>query len=510
MFVRHEPADGFYPLEHDDEGPFQWTRQTFTLRMSGAARFAKLRLCYLGDSGRLKLHHAGNQIHELRLGFGWHDYLVALPSIGAASLTARVDPLISVAADTRELGVMLRDLELFDDERRFETLVHKAANAVLNEIELRAGRAELQSHPPHLRINMEGRCNLPETGQACTYCHWDLVKQREQGSPAFGLQTLTDLGDFYRCASHINDCSVGEPTMNKQFNEIVAAMDSDDKHLSFTCNGQLLVENRRRAVLGKNATLYVSVDSATAEGYRRYRNDRFDDLIANLRALCRDKRQHGNLPTVYVAFIVMRSNRDELPEFFDLMADVGVDAIKLRTLYLNAHEITPPTVNNGYAFDYLAEVLSLEELERLTPWAHDLAAARGVAVHCEWHEFGKEEESQAGLPICAEPWKTLYVLRRGIFPCSFASKPIARWNEQGDRPLEQFLGDVYNGPVNQALRAELSAGRLPQYCQDSPSCPITKRMLSRQPAFASEWSADDAMPMLPMVSLESLTQSRAA
>jgi hypothetical protein len=56
-------------------------------------------------------------------------------------------------------------------------------------------------------------------------------------------------------------------------------------------------------------------------GYARYRNDRFDDIITNLRALCREKKSADNLPRVIVSFIVMRSNIDEIASVFALMRD---------------------------------------------------------------------------------------------------------------------------------------------------------------------------------------------
>ncbi len=183
------------------------------------------------------------------------------------AVTAHVSPLVPAADDTRELAVMLRDVDLFDDQRLFENLSRAAANSIRNEVEYRSGATVLASYPPMLRVTLETRCNIPETGQACVYCAWNWAKQSERGSPAFRLDTLGELGEFYTNAMEINDCSVGEPTMNKQFGPIVQAIDCDQKLFSFTTNGQTLGERRRRDVLGKNVTLYVSIDSATAAGY---------------------------------------------------------------------------------------------------------------------------------------------------------------------------------------------------------------------------------------------------
>jgi len=512
-FSHASVISGAYEPEQDGEGPFVWARQDFVLRPNSAARFARLRMCYHGASGTLRLSCLGNVLDEVELCFGWRDYLLDLGDSAGADVTGHVDPLVPAAGDPRELGVMLRDVELFDDRRLFENLSRAVANSIRNEAEFRSGATVLASYPPMLRINLETRCNIPETGQACVYCAWNWAKDSERGSPAFRLDTLVELGAFYTSATMINDCSIGEPTMNKQFGPIVQTLDADRKSFSFTTNGQTLVERRRRDVLGKNVVLYVSIDSATAAGYSRFRNDRFDDIIANLRALCRDKRAHGNRPTVYVSFIAMRSNIAELPEHFDLMASLGVDEVKLRTLYLDDNIDEPVAVNNGYRFDYAAEVLSMAELAALSPTVRQLAAERQVPVYREWDEFGRDDAQTSCGTLCAEPWKTLYVLRRGIMPCAYATQPVAGWQEQDGRPLEQFLSDVWNGPQLREIREELAEGRLPEYCRNTPSCPILKRHArdGRTPGLAEPiFPPGQSEPMLlPMIPIESLTRQPA-
>lgn len=504
-------TDGCYPLEQDGEGPFVWTRQTFALEPRAAAAGVRVHLCYLGASGRLLVTAPGGAQAQVELCYGWLQYVFAWPEAGAGPFICRVEPLVPAEQDSRELGVMLRTFELIDDPRHVAELARRTANALLNDREFRSGRPVLASYPTGLRITMETRCNIPETGQACVYCAWDWAKRLERGSPVFRAETLDELGGFYGCATEVVDCSYGEPTMNKHFPEILARIDADGKRLSLTTNGQLLVERRRRDLLGKNVDLYVSIDSATAAGYTRYRNDRFDDIITNLRALCREKRQHQNLPSVFVSFIAMRSSIAELPQLFPLLADVGVDEVKLRALFLDDNTNAPVIVNNGYRFDYAAEVLSLAERRALSPVARRLAEMHRVKLYIEWDEFEREEAGDRGAPPCAEPWKTMYAMRRGVMPCCYATEPLARWDEQGDRPLEVFLQDVFNGPAYQQLRSELAAGRLAEYCQRTPSCPVLQRMNSHpQAAGRVEERPAAAGPSLPLVPVESLTVPAAA
>ena len=371
-------------------------------------------------------------------------------------------------------------MTVFHEARHFHVLRRAAENRVHNEAELRSGRIDMASRPNSLRVTTEVRCNIPETSQACAYCRWDYYKSLERGSRPFGLQTLEELGDFYAAASQVIDCSIAEPTMHKQFAELVSVYDRDQKEFSFTSNGQLLGQRRRGDILGKNITLYVSIDSATAEGFRRYRNDKFDEIIANLRALCQEKRAHGNLPTVWVSFIAMRSNIAELPQYFELMHDIGVDRLKFRTLEITDTKET--VVNNGYRFDYRREMVDLAELDALAATIERLSDHHQLPAYIDWQDFAPADkevatspEAATPLPLCQEPWTSLNVFRRGIMMCCYADKPLATWDEQGERSLEDFVSDVFYGPVFQNIRSELAQGRLPQPCRNTGSCPILKR-----------------------------------
>lgn len=477
--IEHGLLAGHHGLERNSDGPFAWCPGHFRLHAPGAG-FLKLKFAYLAPTGMMTLTRDGELADQIELRRGWQEGLLRIPAT-AGWIDIAIDPVPSVAGDTRELGVMLQAATFFADEARYAIGMAEVANAVLNDREFRNGAAVLVSHPPKLRVSTETRCNIPETSQACTYCDWDQIKWEEKGSPPFRLETLDDLGDFYRCATAVNDCSTGEPTMNRQFGDILLRFHRDEKPFSFTTNGQLLVEKRRRELLGKNAEVYVSLDSASKAGFLRYRNDRFDPIVRNLRALCHEKRSHGNLPKVYVSIIVMRSNIDELPVYFDLIKGIGVDEVKFRSL-LVMDDPAPAFGNNGFLFDYEAETLSMQELRELTPVIRRFADSSNVDVYMEWEEFERPQIRAEGEPLCAEPWKTLYVLNRGIMPCAFGARALANWNEQGDRKLDDFLRDVFNSEPYQEIRTELAAGRMPRYCRESPACPIVKRMLSPENA----------------------------
>jgi len=474
MWQDVEFVAGFHSLEQDDLGPFIWSTGTFCLRFAQPGRLVRFKLCYYGLEGELAFTSGDHVWDTVTLTRGWHACYVDLRGLPAGQVVeCRLLPVIAVAGDTRELGLMFRECELSDDPADFDMRRQSQRNLWLNQQEFRQGLAVLSSTPPALRLTLETRCNIPETSQACVYCPWDWAKLAERGAPRVTVDTLTQLGSFYQSATEVVDCSVGEPTMHKELGPYVARLDHDGKQLSLVTNGQLLTPRIRRELLGKNLELYVSVDAPTAAGYARLRNDRFEDVVANVTALCQEKRSHGDLPKVYLACIVMRSTWDELAEMFLLAQRVGVDVLKLRPLNLDEN-VPQAVMNNGLRFDYADEVLGTAELAELSDRAAELSVEHGVKVYVESEEFPLCI-TEPDAPICNEPWRTMYVLSRGIMPCCYATEPLARWSEQGDRSLEQFLRDVFNGSDYQEIRRELAAGRLSDYCQRTASCPIVKQ-----------------------------------
>jgi hypothetical protein len=69
-------------------------------------------------------------------------------------------------------------------------------------------------------------------------------------------------------------------------------------------------------------------------------------------------------------------------------------------------------------------------------------------------------------PACLEPWKSLYILRRGVLPCCYGGTPIAEMKD---------YRQAWNSPLMQSIRAELLQGRFHDYCLRSPACPIVRK-----------------------------------
>ena len=465
-----ELLDGFYPPERDELGPFAWARRAFRLGRREGEAYVRADICYYGKDGRLKARDRAGHELEITLSPGWNTYALDFSAGWEREVEFELDRLIPVDGDPRELGVMLRPARPVANAEGLRLLGEIAENRRLNRTEFLEGRAVLESLPPQLRISVENRCNLQPR---CAYCEWEWQKSREEDWPlGAGAETLDALGDFFRLASSVVDLGYGEPFLAPHLRSLLDECGRTHKTVELVTNGTLLDESNRRLVAGRDLLLYVSLDAATSGVYRRYRSADFELIISNLRALCRHKREGNRLPRVATSFIAMRSNARQLERYLDLMADVGVDAVKLRELFPEPRLEADRSRKRGFDFDYAAEILPREEFRTLTEQARRLADTHGISLLLE-DNFCMEWGPKA--PLCSEPWFSLYALRRGLMPCCFATEPIAEWPRHRDASFRDFLTEVFNGPVYRQLRSDLAAGHLPEHCKKCRNCPVVKR-----------------------------------
>jgi len=468
--------DGFHETESDIWGPFVWSRKRFSLRRPQGADWYAAKMCYLGESGKLTVREPGSRGEERPLHKGWNTYPLDFSRINGTHIEFEISEIPPVEGDQRELGLMLRRFTPLANRSIADTLESVLENKTVNDGEYERGVLELESVPSKLRINTAVRCTM---NPHCAYCDWERTKEHERDSGfTFSPDALRELGRFYTLSDEIVDNSYGEPFALTKFGDFLEKFHQGHKYYEVGSNGQLLDRRNRDKVLGKDVVIYVSADGADAEAYARYRDNTFDLLIENLRTLCQERQEHRYLPKIIMSFVAMRSNQDQVRPFFDLMRDVGVDGTKLIYLDPDPHLQRRVLDRNGFRFDYNAELLSFSELTHLYDESRREASEAGSHAISRL-DFGAEETAGGG-PICSEPWKNIHVLDRGIVVCLFSrTTPLVKWSERGDRTIEQFLLDVWNGSRYKEIRCQLSRGEFPELCRNSLSCPLVRRKFEK-------------------------------
>jgi len=508
---------GFYAEERGDEVPFRWMspRAEISLEAAPVERFLELwvRSPFHDLSQRLALTAPAAQAWPLAR--GWNGVSIRVPA-GATALTLEASPPFPrehYPGDERLLAVEVRSPRLHADARRHEHVARQQRNAVANLTEMLHGATELASGPVKLGIDVEGACNVKPP---CVYCAWDYSKglEGDNTEAPFTLETLAEWGAFFDDAAELVNCSIGEPFMGKNIEEVLDAFGERGKMLEITINGQILTDGHIAKLLGRNMHLYISFDAATAATYARLRNGRFDQLVANVRRLIAAKGGPGKLPLVYLVFMPMPANLQEVDAFVRLAADLKPDRMVLRPLN-DGSALDLKWDRAGYRFDYQKEILPFEEKVRISGRVAELCARLGVpladqmdfggSMEASFHDAfarGRHEALQAlgiskppaaeattaspapmerppvaapaplpslgreRLPACTEPWTSLYILRRGVLPCCFGGKSIA--------PTPGYR-EAWNAPLMQDIRRDLAAGRFHRYCLDSEDCPIVRK-----------------------------------
>ena len=98
---------------------------------------------------------------------------------------------------------------------------------------------------------------------------------------------------------------------------------------------------------------------------------------------------------------------------------------------------------------------------------HEAEPTRPVGSDAEAAvQDGDATLGEGKLPACLEPWKSLYVLRRGVMPCCYGDRPLAAMGE---------YRETWNAPILQDIRRHIARGEFHAYCLGSQSCPIVRK-----------------------------------
>jgi wyosine [tRNA(Phe)-imidazoG37] synthetase (radical SAM superfamily) len=291
--------------------------------------------------------------------------------------------------DGRELGIRVGPISWHQDEGRHRDILFFHENAVKNYEEMMAGKTVLTSYPTNLGIDLYSRCNL---SPPCVYCLYDRMKilEGEDKDIVVDDRTLASYGPFFNAARTVVNCSFGEPLLHPRLEEILEFCASRGKIVELSTNGQAFTARTIQALLGKPIYLYVSLDAASAETYAKIRNERFDEIVANLIRLNEERKKRKGLPKIFMVFMPMRVNLHELEAYFRLCQRIEADALVLRPLlYLEKPDIREE--RGGYLFDYEKELLSPEEIRKVISQAEEFSRKYKIPVANQF-EFGQVAE----------------------------------------------------------------------------------------------------------------------
>jgi len=379
--------------------------------------------------------------HEARYGLRYIEYLKRRPAEGAAASNGPPE-----ATGSGQAG---RDRKI-ENERR--ALAH-----------FERGDTRLSSRPTHVQVEMTDRCNAQCV--MCVRADHPLVA-RDLAPEALGRIEA----EILPLARRVNVAGFGEAVMARQFDAFSATVVRHGARLHLTTNGTALSIARLERLARGCTHLVVSVDGATAGMFEAVRRGlRFERVLDTLRLYkkLRDLYPEGR-SELWINFVAMRRNIEELPAVVDLAADldaqmvvvIDMDARLLSAEMQAEHPSRHPELANRL-FDEAAErarrrgirlqlppkYLVPEDPPSQGPPSHDGGYESGPPSHDGGYESGPPSHDggyESGPPShdggykaravgrrgrwlpergrfprrCSEPWITTYVACDGrVQPC---------------------------------------------------------------------------------------------
>jgi MoaA/NifB/PqqE/SkfB family radical SAM enzyme len=163
--------------------------------------------------------------------------------------------------------------------------------------------------------------------------------------------------------------------------------------MEISTNGQAFTKRTIDALVGKPIFLYVSLDSASKDTYARIRNEHWDSIVPNLIYLNQERKKHQNLPKIFMVFMPMKVNKDDLEDFFRLCQKIDADSLVLRPLFFSSSHHYEDD-RGGYHFNYEKEFLSPEELRDIFEKCEEYSEKYGVPVANQF-DFGAKEKKDS-------------------------------------------------------------------------------------------------------------------
>jgi len=317
----------------------------------------------------------------------------------------------------------------------------QAQNTALNLLERRLQRVRLRSSPFLVQVEVTNRCNLN-----CVFCsRHNHPLQLGDLSP----NLLPEIVGLSRRSRELILFGYGEPLISKAFYNLLRLAQSGQ--LSFTTNGLLLTEDLIAQICKeKNRQIHhitFSIEGILPQTYLSIREkSNFDRVWNNLQALSEYKARHKLLwPEIWINFVAMRRNLEELPPLIEKAAPMGVSQINIFHLIV-------------WDESYEAESLVYDAgiTERIFNEAKQKGKTFGIRLDLptkisENHENRRGQIENPITPKCYQPWSYTYIRHDGIVQaCCFSEKLI-----MGDL-REKSFEEIWNGEPYRMIRATVN------------------------------------------------------
>ncbi|MCP4724559.1 MAG: radical SAM protein [bacterium] len=212
-----------------------------------------------------------------------------------------------------------------------------------------AGKAVVKGYPVVLSIEPTSFCNLK-----CPQCPTGMgALMRDSGY--MGMELYRSILD--ELAKYITTIQLyfqGEPFMNEHLPEMIAYAKSRNIYTVTSTNGHFLTDEKIGKIIDAGLdALIVGLDGVSDEVYSNYRkNGKFNEVVSGIERAVNEKwKRNTGHPKIYLQFLVLKGNEDQIGEVRKFGKKLQVDKVLLKTAQVypetDAHNLLP--VNSIYS-----------------------------------------------------------------------------------------------------------------------------------------------------------------
>lgn len=184
-------------------------------------------------------------------------------------------------------------------------------------------------HFDWLQVEVSAICNA-----SCAYCVLTCYKD-QWGGELMDMQTFERLRPSFALSDMVFLQGWGEPLLHPKFWDMVRAVKSANAKVGFTTNGVPLVDKHINNLFAERVDIMgVSLAGTTAACHEKFRQGcdfaRIEKALKKISQMKRGNQAEG--PSVHLAFMLLRSNWQELNRLPALAAEWGASQVVVNNL----------------------------------------------------------------------------------------------------------------------------------------------------------------------------------
>lgn len=315
-----------------------------------------------------------------------------------------------------------------------------------------------------IQVEISSQCN-----SSCRYCPRHTYRKQWQALQ-LPLHAFKSMAAAFKKTSLVYLQGWGEPFMHPDFFSMLEIAKAAGAKVGTTTNGSLLSRTAvDRLVTDGIDIIAFSLAGITEKNDVIRKGTELNSILRSINDIRQAKNKYGvRFPAIHIAYLLLRSNMEEIDRMPDFFEDLGVDQVVVSTLTL----VTRPDLASEAILAETPE--QWEELTEKIKQIQESAAWKGVDMH-----FQLVSPFVDPSPCDENIKRSLVVGANGnIAPCVMTSIPVnAKTTYYFDqKPLtlphlsfgnifDQPLNEIWQRPDYRAFRRAFATSDLPAICR---------------------------------------------